>query len=237
MFQDHRARSGRPPRTNAVAAEAPRLLRSDDRNGNTAGVRERRAERKRQEILQAGLKVFAAKGFTAATMDDIALELEATKGLLYYHFKTKDDLLREILERNDLTAGLDHLLEDLDSLSLRDALFELSSRVITLFEANRELTRFLHVHSLLSGTEASIIYREVFARIYLIVAQLLEGFRERGQVRCDVEPMGAAHVLSSVILSDIAQRFVFGAEHDTGAGYLAQAIDILLLGMEPDRRS
>ena len=58
------------------------------------GIRARRAERKRNEILQAGLKVFARKGFHAATMDDIALELEATKGLLYYHFRTKDDLLR-----------------------------------------------------------------------------------------------------------------------------------------------
>ena len=42
-------------------------------------IRARRAERKRQEIVRAVLKVFAEKGFAGATMDDIALELEATK--------------------------------------------------------------------------------------------------------------------------------------------------------------
>src|SRR5437868_1917750 len=51
-------------------------------------VRARRAERTREQILRAGLKVFSEKGFQGATMDDIALELEATKGLIYYHFKT-----------------------------------------------------------------------------------------------------------------------------------------------------
>ena len=49
-------------------------------------------------------------------MDDIALELEATKGLLYYHFKTKEDLLREILARNELTAGFRTILDGLAEL-------------------------------------------------------------------------------------------------------------------------
>jgi len=42
-------------------------------------------------------------------MDDIALELEATKGLLYYHFKTKDGLYREVL-RAAIQALTEHQL-------------------------------------------------------------------------------------------------------------------------------
>jgi len=70
------------------------------------GIRARRAERKRNEILQAGLKVFARKGFHAATMDDIALELEATKGLLYYHFRTKEELLQAVLSDDALLDAI-----------------------------------------------------------------------------------------------------------------------------------
>jgi len=200
-------------------------------------IRARRAERKREEIVRAGLKVFAEKGFAAATMDDIALELEATKGLLYYHFKTKDDLLREILARNELTAGFETILDGLDEKPLDEALALFAERLTALFEANRQLTRFLHVHSLLSGSEAAIIYGRVFALLYGRVAQLLEGFRKRGAIRAELDTTGVAHVVSSVLLSDIAQRFVFGAAHDTGATYLRQAMEVLRRGIEPPPRA
>lgn len=236
-FRDRNGRAGRAPRVASVQADSERRPTLDGREpGHTsAGTRELKAERKRQEILRAGLKVFAAKGFSAATMDDIAVELGATKGLLYYHFTTKHELLHEILESNDLTAGLDGVLDGLDGLPLREALLELAARVTTLFESNHELTRFLHVHSLMSGTETSIIYREILGRIYLQVARLLEGFRDRDLLRPGVQPVSAAHVIVSVLLSDIAQRFVFGDEHDAGAGSgrVGPALDIVLDGMAP----
>ena len=198
-----------------------------------ADVRARRAERKRDEIVRAGLKVFAVKGFGGATMDDIALELEATKGLLYHHFKTKEDLLREILARNELTAGFTTILHGLAEESLEHALTLFGERLSALFEANRELTRFLHVHSLLSGSEAAIIYQQVFAALYGRVAELLEQFKARGAIRAEIATFDLSRVVASVLLSDIAQRFVFGAEHDTGSTYFPQAFDILLRGIEP----
>jgi AcrR family transcriptional regulator len=196
-------------------------------------IRARRAERKREEIVRAGLKVFAEKGFAGATMDDIALELEATKGLLYYHFKTKEDLLREILARNELTAGFETILDGLADVPLDAALGLFGERLTALFEANRELTRFLHVHSLLSGSEAAIIYQQVFAALYGRVAELLERFKARGCIRAELDTFDLARVVASVLLSDIAQRFVFGAEHDTGSTYFPQAFEILLRGIEP----
>jgi AcrR family transcriptional regulator len=199
-------------------------------------IRARRAERKRDEIVRAGLKVFAEKGFAGATMDDIALELEATKGLLYYHFKTKEDLLREILARNELTAGFETILDGLADLPLEAALARFGERLTALFEANRQLTRFLHVHSLLSGSEAAIIYRRVFAALYGRLAELLERFKARGAIRAELDTFGLAHVVASVLLSDIAQRFVFGAEHDTGTTYFRHAFEILLRGIEPRER-
>jgi AcrR family transcriptional regulator len=200
-------------------------------------IRARRAERTRAEIVRAGLKIFAEKGFSGATMDDIALELEATKGLLYYHFKTKDDLLREILARNELTAGFSTLLDGLDDEPLERALAVFGERLTRLFEANRELTRFLHVHSLLSRSEAAIIYQQVFATLYGKVAELLAGFKTRGAIRAELDPMALAHVVASVLLSDLTQRFVFGAEHDSGATYFPKALQILLHGIQPPPRA
>jgi TetR/AcrR family transcriptional regulator len=52
----------------------------------------------RQIILEAGLRVFARAGISAATMEDIAAEAGVTRGTLLWHFHSKDDLLSAILK-------------------------------------------------------------------------------------------------------------------------------------------
>ncbi len=52
----------------------------------------------RQTILDAGYALFRSKGFTRASMDDIALAARLTKRTLYYHFKSKDELLTAVFE-------------------------------------------------------------------------------------------------------------------------------------------
>jgi AcrR family transcriptional regulator len=56
------------------------------------------AER-RDQILNAAVKVFARLGFQRARMDDIADESSLSKGALYLYFKSKDDLIAAILRR------------------------------------------------------------------------------------------------------------------------------------------
>jgi TetR/AcrR family acrAB operon transcriptional repressor len=54
-------------------------------------------EARRQAILEAAIGVFAQRGFDAATTDDIARGAGLSKGGLYWHFKSKDDILAAIL--------------------------------------------------------------------------------------------------------------------------------------------
>jgi AcrR family transcriptional regulator len=54
-------------------------------------------EARRQAILEAAIGVFAQHGFDAATTDDIARAAGLSKGGLYWHFKSKDDILAAIL--------------------------------------------------------------------------------------------------------------------------------------------
>lgn len=55
---------------------------------------EQRAEQRRQILAAAG-RVFARKGYEAAKMDDIAAEMGGSKGILYYQFKSKQDVIVE----------------------------------------------------------------------------------------------------------------------------------------------
>src|SRR3989440_13080419 len=55
-------------------------------------------EDRREQIIDAAMRVFAQKGFTKATNKDIAREAGITPGLIFYYFESKDALLNAILE-------------------------------------------------------------------------------------------------------------------------------------------
>ena len=62
-------------------------------------TRERRLEHTRSLLLDAAEEVFAEKGFTTATLDDIAYAAGYTKGAIYKHFATKEDLFLAVSDR------------------------------------------------------------------------------------------------------------------------------------------
>ena len=62
-------------------------------------TRERRLEHTRALLLDGAEDVFAEKGFTAATLDDIAYAAGYTKGAIYKHFTTKEDLFLAVSDR------------------------------------------------------------------------------------------------------------------------------------------
>lgn len=56
-------------------------------------------EVRRKEIVDAAASLFASKGIASTTMRDIAAHIGKTPGILYYHFKSKDDLLLAVHQR------------------------------------------------------------------------------------------------------------------------------------------
>ena len=64
----------------------------------------RPAPSSRRRILDAAAREFAARGFDGAKVDRIAGRARVNKAMLYYHFRSKADLYREIL--HDLFRGV-----------------------------------------------------------------------------------------------------------------------------------
>ena len=62
-------------------------------------ARSERAERKRQRILDAAAHCFAASGFSKATVEEIAGAAGVSKALVYHHFRGKEAIFEELLER------------------------------------------------------------------------------------------------------------------------------------------
>lgn len=60
-----------------------------------------RAIRTRQTILSVAAKIFEEHGYQAATISQILTEAGVTKGALYFHFQSKEDLAQGVLAEQD----------------------------------------------------------------------------------------------------------------------------------------
>jgi AcrR family transcriptional regulator len=98
-----------------------------------------RAEQARQTkagILDVGLRLFAAHGFEATSMQDIADELSLTKAALYHYFPSKVEILRAICAPVNETMG-DLLDQALTMRSRRQRIDALAAGLVDLMLERR----------------------------------------------------------------------------------------------------
>ncbi|MER5932885.1 helix-turn-helix domain-containing protein [Streptomyces sp. NPDC002054] len=62
----------------------------------------------RQRIQDVALELFAEQGYEKTSLREIAERLEVTKAALYYHFKTKEEIIISLFQ--DLTRPIDELI-------------------------------------------------------------------------------------------------------------------------------
>ncbi|MFD4247220.1 TetR/AcrR family transcriptional regulator [Streptomyces sp. NPDC058525] len=74
-------------------------------NSSTA---QRRRGDTRQRIQDVALELFVEQGYEKTSLREIAERLEVTKAALYYHFKTKEDIIVSVFA--DLTRPVDELI-------------------------------------------------------------------------------------------------------------------------------
>ena len=73
------------------------------------GTRQRRRGDTRRRIQDVALELFAEHGYEKTSLREIAERLEVTKAALYYHFKTKEEIIVSLFE--DLTKPIEDLID------------------------------------------------------------------------------------------------------------------------------
>jgi len=61
-------------------------------------IKQDRAVKTRQDIMNSAITLFARRGILATTMAELARAINMTPGALYWHFPTKEDLLLAAIE-------------------------------------------------------------------------------------------------------------------------------------------
>jgi len=82
-------------------------------------------EVRRQAIISAGIKLFQRDGFDSVRVDDILEQVGLSKGGFYHHFKSREDILRQIVmnETMETVASLDSSLVNDDPVTALTQLF------------------------------------------------------------------------------------------------------------------
>jgi AcrR family transcriptional regulator len=92
---------------------------------------------KRKQIMEAAVKLFAEKGFHAASISLIAKEAGISKGLMYNYFDSKETLLKEIMD--ELTNQVMDLMNpDHDDEITSQEMEDFFSLIIKLLKENHE---------------------------------------------------------------------------------------------------
>jgi TetR/AcrR family transcriptional regulator, fatty acid metabolism regulator protein len=163
------------------------------------------------EILDAARKTFARKGFTDATMDEIAAACGLAKGTLYLYFKSKRDVYMRTLQH-----GTAELLERVTANMHRvtGARAKLRANIATRLEYAEDNRDFIKIYltEFINVTHPASInrdLRDVQLKLAHGLEQVLRDAVEHGEIQqVDVETI--AFTIQDMIRS-LTTRRVLGA--------------------------
>lgn len=145
----------------------------------------------RQQILEAALAEFAARGYEGARVDAIADKAGANKRMLYHYFGNKDELYLAVLELTYEHIRSHERDLDLVAMSPQEAMTELVRFTFNYFVAHPEFIRILNNENLY---EAEHLKRST--RITEMHSSLVDGVHitlargaEQGIFRRGVDPV------------------------------------------------
>ena len=160
----------------------------------------KQAQETREKILKGALDVFSEKGFSRATLKDIAKHIGMTRGAVYWHFKDKTDLLIELTkvmhEKQELLMA-----QKMNEPDCLDDLLKYFCAQVDLLEQNQEFRNFVLFLSLQVEwkTEKQIMEALQKGRLqnmlFVLAMKCLRRACERGEVRPGVDLQQTCDIL------------------------------------------
>jgi AcrR family transcriptional regulator len=144
-----------------------------------------------RRILEAARKEFAAKGISGARVDAIAARASTNKRMLYYYFRSKELLFREVLRQRLMRRPGDPVAEEV-------TYSEWLRRRVAVPATWREYTRLLMWEALeMRGRSSKILAADERREAYAGLRARLAGAQAAGELPADLD-------LDQMLLSELA---------------------------------
>lgn len=160
------------------------------------GLREQKQAKVRQAIFDAAMALFAARGFAAVSVEEIAAAAGVSRATFFNHFGTKEGVLRHFGQRLTVRLG-EALAKAQPGATPLDRLQAMLTAWAAEMESNREKVRLVYLYSLqdpdyLAGLTPA---RQEGLKLF---ADTMAEAQAAGQVRRDIPaPELAWHVLGA----------------------------------------
>ena len=153
------------------------------------------SEERKNQIVEAAMRVFSRVGYQQARMDDIVAESGLSKGTLYWYFKNKDDIIFHTLK-----WMLDNEAQEYDKLAKSDG--SVKSILLMVIEVTiqdmKKLEPFLPVViEFLAMAQRANKFQEIFNTYYhrfmdSLIPLMQRGIDQGEFVGASAEDMGIA---------------------------------------------
>jgi AcrR family transcriptional regulator len=177
-------------------------------------VEERKDASPPEALLAAAFRVFASRGYRASRLEEVAEEAGLTKGAIYYHFESKEDLLRRAVEHRHeaifatVESGLGALRAPA-SVKIRYVLRQLWQHILEPEWGQAVRLMFGEV-----GIEFPALFRmwaeEGPIQAWTLVKELIEEGVVSGEFRRGVDPEVSGRFVVSGLMMQAALQVHFG---------------------------
>ncbi|HET7450947.1 MAG TPA: TetR/AcrR family transcriptional regulator [Gaiellaceae bacterium] len=162
---------------------------------------------RRQELLDAAVRVFARNGFRAARVGDIAGEAGVAHGLLYHYFRSKDEVLETIFRDTWRLLVAETERIEASGAPLPEQLGRFARVYLGSWLATPELIGVL-VREIARSPQVGETVDEI-GGVFRALARMIDAARERGEVRVDCDATLAAWAVYGA-LEEILTGWVLG---------------------------
>jgi AcrR family transcriptional regulator len=162
-------------------------------------------EDRREQIMDAALRVFAKKGYARASNKEIAREAGITPGLIYHYFENKDALLKAIFEARSPLRIIRSVPAQMLALSPEEFLRFLVQQMLAMVE-DEKFMQLLRVYlpEAIYNPEATPIGIAAISEAIRFMEGYLAAKMESGEL-CTADPGLVTHLVMGSVM-DLALR-------------------------------
>lgn len=150
-------------------------------------TRRHQAEERREQILEAAMRLFGMKGFDGASVREIAREVGVTEGLIYHYFESKEQLLATCWRERSWRPRMEAILDSAEGRPIDQVIADLLADFLSSLYANRASVVMCAVE-MQHHPELAGFYMERIEENRNLIADLLRRRQALGEIRQEVDP-------------------------------------------------
>src|SRR5258707_6955278 len=168
----------------------------------------------RDEILKAAMRLFASRGFHETSMSEVAREAHVSKALIFWHFKTKEELFVAVVNRL-LEPYVIDFAEEAGALDERAQLKKLVEFYLLFVRENVSSVRFflaqmLHDPRLSEGLNEQVL--RLYSGYRDLLTELIARSQQKGICKRQLAPEAATGFLLSALNGLLIEYLFMGAK-------------------------